>query len=100
MASERPISELANVASLFDAVAQDQSFISAARRDPATRLLVDDAANPSVALLWPAPGDVLFLGGRELPRVEALADVVRLLLSLRAIEGPPMRLALPFPNWT
>jgi GNAT superfamily N-acetyltransferase len=104
MASERPISEIAKVAPLLDAVGQDQSFIRAARRDPATRLLVDDPVDPSVALLWPAPGDVLFLGGREQVRDDALAEVVRLLLSLHSRDSdgkaPPLRLAMPFPSWT
>ena len=101
MASERPISEVAKLAPLFDAVGQDQSFIRAARRDPSTRLLVDDEVEPSIALLWPAVGDVLFLGGRERIRDEALADVVRLLLSLHNRDGnaPPLRLAMPFPSW-
>ena len=101
MASERPISQIAQVAPLFDAVGQDQSFIRAARRDRSTRLLVDDDTDPSVALVWPAVGDVLFLGGRERVRDEALADVVRLLLSLHNRgKAPPLRLAVPFPSWS
>ena len=100
MAVERSISEMATVGPLLDAVPQDQSFIHAARRNPATRLLVDDAVDPSVALLVPAVGDVVFLGGRESIRDDALADVVRLALSLRTGDGPPLRLALPFPQWS
>src|SRR5687767_1813804 len=100
MAVERPISEVATVLPLLDAVPQDQSFIRAARRSAGTRLLVDDPTDPAVALLVPAVGDVVFLGGRENVRDDALADVVRLLLSLRTGDGPPLRLALPFPQWT
>ena len=100
MAGERSIRHFADVGPFFDALPQDQSFLRAARRDPATRLLVDDMADPSVALLVPAVGEVAFLGGLETVRDDALAEVVRLLLSLRAREGPPLRLALPFPPWS
>ena len=75
MAVERPISGVATVGPLVDAVPQDQSFIRAARRNPGTRLLVDDAADPSVALLVPTVGDVVFLGGRENGRDDALAVI-------------------------
>ncbi|MGB7158773.1 MAG: GNAT family N-acetyltransferase [Tepidisphaeraceae bacterium] len=100
MAIELPNSAFATVAPLFAAVPQDQTFIRAAMRDPNTRLLVDDPVDPSVALLWPAVGNVAFLAGRRPPRNGALADVVQLLLSFGAGNGSWLRLAMPFPEWS
>ena len=85
---------------MFDAVPQDQTFIRAALRDPATRLFVDDPANPSVVALWPAVGQVAFLSGAATVGEDALAGVVRLLLERGAAAGPWLRLALPYPEWS
>jgi GNAT superfamily N-acetyltransferase len=100
MAVELPISHASALAPLLDAVPQDQSFIRGTMRDPAARLLVDDPADPSVVMLWPARSHMKYFGGCAEPREGALADVVRLMLSLGGGKGPWLRLAMPFLGWT
>jgi GNAT superfamily N-acetyltransferase len=99
-AIEVPNAQVSVLASLLNAVPQDQSFIRAAARDGRTRVLVDDPAKSSVVALWPALGTVTYFAGRRDVRAAALEAVIRLLLSLGAGESPWLRLAMPFPEWS
>jgi len=101
MAVEIPISRFETLWAAFDAAPQDRTFILAGQRDPRSRLLVDDATMPSVAVIWPPRGPLAFFAGVRTPDDGALADVVRLLLSsMDENQRRGLRLAMPFPEWS